>query len=69
MSATTIPTYTQEQYDEAKSVSDTLLETIQTNAALGLSDPTLDTKFSRALRKTRFLQRRIEKQKASEQRQ
>ena len=63
MTAEQIPTYTQEQYEQAKAVSDALLEAIQTNSALGLSDPTLDSEFSRALRKTRFLRRRLAEQK------
>lgn len=63
MTTAELPTYTEKEYEDAKAVSDTLLETIQTNAALGLSDPTLDSEFSRALRKTRFLRRRLAEQK------
>jgi len=63
MTCQPVPTYTGKQYEQAKAVSDALLEAIQTNSALGLSDPTLDSEFSRALRKTRFLQRRLAEQK------
>lgn len=64
MTTAEIPVYTVQQYNDAKAVSDALLEAITTNAALGLpQDATLDSEFSRALRKTRFYKRMLDYQK------
>lgn len=55
----------QEEYEQAKAVSDELLEQIQANDAMGIkSSQELRSQFSKAYKKTRFWKRRLDELKA-----